>query len=92
MIYNFIIAGNYDQFKRYRDKNPDRLAQYAMKYVNGPNTLKGISNPHGVLTGTWYDRKDIHDIILQIMMATKYNEDTLNALTKATNILKGLGK
>lgn len=87
MVHNYIICGNYHEFKEYRDKNPDRLAQYAMKYVNGPNTLRGVSDPHGVFVGTWYERKDIRDIIVQIMAASK-DTTTINSLQKVVSILK----
>ena len=88
----YVICGNYHEFKEYREKNPDHLAQHAMKYVNGPDTLRGVTDPHGVFVGSWYQRKDIHDIILQITVSAKYDQDTLNALLKASNILKERNK
>ena len=86
MKYQYIIAGNIDQ---YRNWAADKMSVNHCQYVGGPDILRGIENPHGVFIGTWYERKDIQEILARLLSASrvenpelrkaiKYYEDKLN--------------
>jgi hypothetical protein len=62
----FIVAGTHEQFRTYhREKGLDRR----FRYVSGPEVLKGFSNPQVEFVGTWLDRSDIQEIIMQVKVS-----------------------
>jgi hypothetical protein len=67
MDYQYIIAGNYDQYCAWA---ADKMSVNNCRYVSSPDILRGIENPHGVFIGTWYERKDIDDILVQLVAAS----------------------
>ena len=71
----FVIAGNYEQARRWTALNKERIYQQenlqlgTMQYVDGVETLKGIREPRGIFIGTWYKRPDIQEIFDQLRVA-----------------------
>ena len=68
----FVVAGSYEQFRRYKQEKDiiDRVDTSGYAYVLHADMLKGIQDPHGVFIGSWIDRDDIEDIILNLRIAT----------------------
>ena len=79
MKYQYIIAGNIDQ---YRNWAADKMSVNHCQYVGGPDILRGIENPHGVFIGTWYERKDIYDILLNLLTASRVENPELRKAIK----------
>lgn len=64
-----MIAGTAVQFQDYvRDKPLNGDKKYS--YVPDADTLRGFVNPHGVLIGSWKQRKDIIEILNQLIIST----------------------
>jgi len=64
---NYIIAGNWAEYCDWIKRKI--LTPSAHVYVSGPNTIRGIRNPHGRFIGTWYNRPNqelerIFDVLL----------------------------
>ena len=74
MKYQYIIAGNVDQ---YRNWAADKMSVNNFLYVSGPDMLRGIENPHGIFIGTWYERWDIHDILIHLVASSRINNPDL---------------
>lgn len=70
----FVVAGNIDQFKVYRNKRANELWEQGetsislsnFVYVNGPEVFRGFNQVHGVFTGTYRQRPDIREIVQEI--------------------------
>lgn len=63
----YVVAGTYNEYVNYaRSKTGDNF----YIYVNSPDMLRGLKDPHGVFIGTWIDRPDIEYIILNLGHAT----------------------
>ena len=74
MKYQYIIAGNIDQ---YRNWAADKMSVNHCQYVGGPDILRGIENPHGVFIGTWYERKDIQEILARLLATSRVENPEL---------------
>jgi len=75
MKRHYIISGNYDQYKQWTwERGVDRKD---FVFVGGPDILRGIRDPHGVFIGTWYERKDIDDILVQLVAASRVDNPAL---------------
>ena len=74
MDYLYIIAGNVNEYQNwlFHQKTTN------CRYVGGPDILRGIENPHGVFIGTWYNRKDIHEILNRLVVSSRVNNPGLN--------------
>jgi len=70
----FVIAGTHEQGMRWVKQN---ITDYATTHgswrslsdyviVNSEINLKGYSNPRGVFVGTWRERRDLKEILLQL--------------------------
>jgi hypothetical protein len=79
MKYQYIIAGNIDQ---YRNWAADKMSVNHFLYVSGPDMLRGIENPHGIFIGTWYERKDIYDILLNLLTASRVENPEIRKAIK----------
>lgn len=79
MKYQYIIAGNIDQ---YRNWAADKMSVNHFLYVSGPDMIRGIENPHGIFIGTWYERKDIYDILLNLLTASRVENPELRKAIK----------
>jgi hypothetical protein len=73
----FVISGNVHEFSVFIKKKCEELyaagntdISYShFVYVADIFSLKGYSNPTGWFIGTWRERKDIDEIIVQLLMA-----------------------
>lgn len=72
----FVVAGNKEQYLTFIKKKCEELYNLGDEvslshfiYVNDINTLKGHTNPIGWFIGNWRERKDINEIIFQLMLA-----------------------
>jgi len=84
----FVIAGNNHQAKHWIDENIKKrykagetsltLSDYV--YVSSPEKLKGISDPHGVFVGTWYERADMLEVIQTLRHCTRVRNEKLNII------------
>lgn len=79
MKYQYIIAGNIDQ---YRNWAADKMSVNHCQYVGGPDILRGIENPHGVFIGTWYERKDIQEILARLLASSRVENPELRKAIK----------
>lgn len=60
----YVVAGNYNEFNSWmRNKGHNKL-HYT--YVSSIDTIRGLSDIHGLFIGTWRERKDIEEIKLYI--------------------------
>ena len=69
----FIISGNHDEFLRYTKEKANLIGEgWVLNtiYVSSVHVLKGYREPHGLFIGTWYRRKDIEEIVLQLQIAS----------------------
>jgi hypothetical protein len=73
MNVQYIIAGNHMQYMSWLSKQKNIHCQY----VGIPDVLRGIENPHGVFIGTWYERKDMYDILIQLVAASRVDNPAL---------------
>ena len=74
----FAIAGNSNQFYDWMRKTNRSHTDWI--YVSGPDTLKGISDPHGVFIGTWYERPDMLEVIQTLRHCTRVRNEKLNII------------
>ena len=67
----FIIAGSHQEFDNWRrfNHNPVDKRYQNIIYVDSPDSILGIREPHGRFIGTWYRRRDIGDIIHRLRVA-----------------------
>ena len=66
----YIIAGNYDQYKQWVWER----GLYGNKdfvFVTAPDAFRGIDNPGGRFIGTWYERPDAFDILMQLRICSR---------------------
>ena len=66
----YIIAGNYDQYKQWTWER----GLYGNKdfvFVAAPDAFRGIQDPGGRLIGTWYERPDAFDILMQLRICSR---------------------
>ena len=73
----FVISGNHDEYLSWRKENrirllEDRIIQGTsdLVYVSGPHVLKGVRDPRGIFIGTWKERRDIEQILVQLRIST----------------------
>ena len=73
---NYIIAGNYAEYEDWLRKKIFSPSVHV--YVTGPNTIRGIRNPHGRFIGTWYERpkQDLECIFDVLLYASDAGEST----------------
>lgn len=72
----YVVAGNHNEAYEYINRKiaerisngetPNKIGDYV--YVESIGRLTGISNPHGVFVGSWRERKDILDIVFELIM------------------------
>ncbi len=73
----FVIAGNSNEYNIFTRKKCDELYRANntsislsnFVYVSDVITLKGYRDPHGYFIGSWRERKDIEDILEQLLIA-----------------------
>ena len=65
----YIISGNYDQYKQWIWVKGVDTRDFV--FVAAPDALRGIENPHGFFIGTWYERPDAFDILMQLRVSSR---------------------
>jgi hypothetical protein len=60
----YVLAGNHGQSEYWRRRSG--YSKRDWRYLNHPRQLAGTWRPNYVRIGTWYDRKDLDPIILQL--------------------------
>lgn len=72
----YVVAGNYQQFQHYKNNKIKALIESGVEiksnhfvYVSNPDMLRGLRECHGFYIGTYYDRKDLEEINLNIRLA-----------------------
>lgn len=64
----FVVCGNLQEFENYvRNKNSDSRDY---RYVFDRRTLMGFNNPHGCFYGSWRQREDIQEILMDLIVRT----------------------
>lgn len=64
----FVVCGSHEEFLEcLRKKNN---FDYDYRYVYDRMTLVGFNNPHGCFYGSWRQRQDIQDIIMELIVRT----------------------
>jgi hypothetical protein len=79
----FVLAGNYEQFFAFRRQLAEALQEehHSFRisdiiYIASADTLRGMREVWGYKVGTWAYRRDIKDIIEQLMIVgSNYRED-----------------
>lgn len=76
MSKTFVIAGSFIQANDWIQQN---ITDYANTHgawrsflgdyiiVSDSNKIRGVSDPHGVFIGTWYERIDIREILTMLL-------------------------
>jgi hypothetical protein len=94
MIY--VVAGNHEEAYQYinrkleeRIRNGEQVSKVDdYTYVRDVNTLRGILNPKGVFIGSWKDRKDIGDIVQQLVVTQSHVNPVLIKILKQLKLKK----
>lgn len=92
----FVISGTFFEFKDWKSKHyPEMLLNRQIEnvgdiiYVSGIHMLKGYQNPRGIFIGTWYRRKDIEDIFIQLRISGM-KDSIYQSLQRVVNERRGL--
>ena len=82
----FVICGTRAEFEEYRRRKHEEMDVNLTDFVhvNSPMQLKGYSNPHGVLYGSWNRLPELRNILTEIMLQSHTPNKTIQ------NILDGL--
>ena len=57
--------------KKYPNDPSVTISNYV--YVDSPNRLRGLNDPHGVFIGTWRSRSDIKEIVENLLQCCYRN-------------------
>lgn len=85
----YVIAGTQSEFNEYRDRRiqeiiADGFTAISMSHfvsVNNPDQLRGLSNPHGVLYGTWQLHPNIKEILNQLILTMDADSESRKRLS-----------
>jgi hypothetical protein len=58
------------------------MSDYVIINEGGVAMLRGIRNPHGVFIGTWRDRKDLHDICIQLNLSHNFRNAAIHEIMR----------
>lgn len=91
----YVIAGNAHQATDFIKRKAHELwtagdsfiSLSHFVYVSDVLTLRGVRNPHGFFIGTWRDRRDIHEILYQLMVLV-HDTETFDKLSKLKSELE----
>jgi hypothetical protein len=56
------------------------LSDYVVVEYGRVDKLRGTRNPHGVFIGTWRDRKDLHDICIQLNLSHDFQNPAIQKI------------
>lgn len=80
MSKTYIISGNRMQYDLFIGRLPITEDLNGYQYVHGPDAVRGIVNPHGLFIGSWKERKDITEIVMNLMAASHIPNPTLRKI------------
>lgn len=74
----FVVCGTRQEFQEFITRKcteewtagNNSIGMSNFVYIDNALKLKGIRNPHGWFYGTWYKLEDLHNILVQLMVAT----------------------
>lgn len=66
-----VVAGTYKEYEYYRRQN-QFTSHY--RYVASPDMLRGLRDTRGVFIGSWRQRKDIKEILNNLIAANTSNQ------------------
>jgi hypothetical protein len=86
----YVIAGNYMEFRDFVEKNIQEELQRGNRsitlshyiFVTDIAQLRGLRNPHGYFYGTWRERLNIIEILMNLI-PTKDEGESLEYMKKA---------
>ena len=89
----YVIAGDYNQFRTFILRKATEMAVNGHSfitlshfvYVSGPESLRGVRNPHGFFFGTWRNNSDIKDILLTLYHQTEEGLTSRKILQRLCN-------
>lgn len=90
MSKTYIIAGNKTQFDMFIGKLPISEHPQQYQYVSGPDSVRGIRDPHGLFIGTWSKRPDIADIVTNLIVASSTKNHQLYEILEKVKKPHGL--
>lgn len=73
----FVIAGNRSEYMDFVHKKVNELIHSTtisfsdFVYVDSSDNLRGIMDPKGWFVGSWREKKDINQIIMQLALAKR---------------------
>jgi hypothetical protein len=56
------------------------LSDYVVVEYGRVDKLRGVRNPHGVFIGTWRERKDLHDICIQLNLSHNFHNAAIHKI------------
>ena len=78
---SYIIAGNHAEYIDWLNRKI--VSPSLFVYVSGPDTIRGIRNPHGRFIGTWYNRPSPEiDAIFHRLIVSSDDGESFNRLAK----------
>ena len=73
----YIIAGHVSEYAAWLKRTKGLPHEYT--YISDVNKLKGIEDPHGYFIGSWYNRQDIHTILIELLNRSRTtNKELIN--------------
>ena len=68
----FVVCGSLTEFREFSNKKQkeNQDYQYDYRYVYDRKTLLGHNNPHGCFYGSWRQRQDIQEILMDLIVRT----------------------
>jgi hypothetical protein len=66
----YIVAGSKAQYDHFIGQLPISDNPNNYHYVSTADSLRGVSNPHGLFVGTWKQRNDIVDVVQRLLIAS----------------------
>jgi beta-xylosidase len=96
---HYIICGSLHEYHNYCKKQgawdvgsdyriPDSNTRF--KFVSSPHALIGIIKPKGILTGTWYNRKDINEILDRLVLQGSFDINKHDQILIQRNQILGI--
>ena len=72
----FVVAGRFDQFRIFRHQLFEAMIEEGIEfryqdlvYVSSSMVLRGYRDPWGYKVGTWFDRPDINEVDIMLLVA-----------------------
>lgn len=84
----FVVAGRFDQFRIFRHQLFEAMCEEGIEfryqdlvYVSSSMVIRGYHDPWGYKVGTWFDRDDINEIDMILLVAgSSLQEDFIEVL------------